>query len=84
MLESIKTVLGFFWQQPLHKTLRQMRILQVGLIVNSQALLWYIATSLQKLDPVAAVGAYSAIAITLIPMMWKAVDSLSTKISEDE
>jgi hypothetical protein len=61
-----------------------MRILQVALILNSQALLWYIAMSLQKLDPVAAVGAYSAIAITLIPMIWKGIDSLNSKVSEDD
>lgn len=80
----LTTVFGFMWQQPLHKTLRLMRLLQVGLIINSQALLWYIAITLQRLDPIAAVGAYSAIAITLIPMIWKAVDSLGTGIKEDD
>ena len=78
-------VLGFIVKQPLHVTLRQMRIVPVGLIISSQLLLWEIVRTLKLLDPSQAAMAFGAIAAALIAAIWKGVDSLHrSNIKDDE
>ena len=82
--DAINNVLGFMWQQPLHQTLRQMRLIQVGLVINSQWLLWVIIDKLQVLEPTQAAMALGAIAAALITQIWAAVASLSKANGRDE
>ena len=78
-------VLGFIIKQPLHITLRQMRIVPVGLIISSQLLLWEIVRTLKLLDPSQAAMAFGAIAAALIAAIWKGVDSLHrSNLKDDE
>ena len=78
-------VLGFIVKQPLHVTLRQMRIVPVGLIISSQLLLWEIVRTLKLLDPSQAAMAFGAIAAALIAAVWKGVDSLHrSNLKDDE
>ena len=79
------SVLGFIIKQPLHVTLRQMRVVPVGLIISSQLLLWEIVRTLKLLDPSQAAMAFGAIAAALIAAIWKGVDSLHrSNIKDDE
>lgn len=82
--DAINNVLGFMWQQPLHQTLRQMRLIQVGLVINSQWLLWVIIDKLHVLEPTQAAIALGAIAAALITQIWASVASLSKSNSKDE
>lgn len=82
--DVINKVLGFMWQQPLHQTLRQMRLIQVGLVINSQWLLWVIIDKLQILEPTQAAMALGAIAAALITQIWAAVASISKPNGKDE
>ena len=85
LAEAISNVLGFMVKQPLHITLRQMRIVPVGLIISSQLLLWEIVRTLKLLDPSQAAMAFGAIAASLIAAIWKGVDSLHrSNIKDDE
>lgn len=81
---AFKAVFGFMWQQPLHVTLRQMRIVPVGLIISSQLLLWEIVRTLKLLDPTQAAMAFATIAAALIAAIWKGVDSLHRANVKDE
>lgn len=84
-MESFKAIFGFIFSQPIHVTLRQMRIAQVMLIFSSQALLWKIVDELKLLDPTQAAMAFGAIAAALIAAIWKGVDSLHKgNIKDDE
>lgn len=84
-MESFKAMFGFIFSQPIHVTLRQMRIAQVMLIFSSQALLWKIVDELKLLDPTQAAMAFGAIAAALIAAIWKGVDSLHKgNIKDDE
>lgn len=84
-MESFKAMFGFIFSQPIHVTLRQMRIAQVLLIFSSQALLWKIVDELKLLDPTQAAMAFGAIAAALIAAIWKGVDSLHRgNIKDDE
>lgn len=84
LMEMIDNVFGFMVKQPLHVTLRQMRIVPVGLIVSSQALLWEIVRTLKLLDPSQAAMAFGAIAAALIAAIWKGVDSLHRSNIKDD
>lgn len=85
LTEAISNVFGFMVKQPLHITLRQMRIVPVGLIISSQLLLWEIVRTLKLLDPSQAAMAFGAIAAALIAAIWKGVDSLHrSNIKDDE
>lgn len=84
-MESFKAMFGFIFNQPIHVTLRQMRIVQVLLIFSSQALLWKIVDELKLLDPTQAAMAFGAIAAALIAAIWKGVDSLHRgNVKDDE
>jgi len=82
--KTLTVMFGFIWQQPLPVTLRQLRIIQVGLIINSQYLLWVIVGMLHTLDPVQAAMAYATIAVTLVGSIWKCIDSFNKGTVKDE
>lgn len=77
-------VLGFMVKQPLHITLRQMRIVPVGLIISSQLLLWEIVRMLKVLDPTQAAMAYSAIGLALITSIWQGLKHITDSTSKDD
>jgi len=78
-------MLGFIIKQPLHVTLRQMRIVPIYLIYSSQGILKDIVASLKLLDSTQSAMAYGAIAAALIAAIWKGVDSLHrSNIKDDE
>jgi MFS superfamily sulfate permease-like transporter len=82
-MKFLDDMFGFIIRQPIHQTLRQMRLVSVYLIISSQMLLWYIVDQLYKLDPSQAAMAYATIAATLIAAIWKGVDSLHKPNDKD-
>lgn len=75
-MQWIERMFGFIVKQPIHVTLRQMRIIQVALIISSQMLLWRIVDALKVLDPSQAAMAFGAIAAALIAQIFSAVNSI--------
>lgn len=75
-MEVFKTVFGFMISQPLHVTLRQMRLIQVSVIINSQMLLWYICELMLSLDSTQAAIGLSSVMVLEVAAIWKCVDSL--------
>lgn len=77
MLEDIKRVLtnmfGFIWTQPIHKTLKDMALLQVGLVISSQVMLVKIVDSLSGIPDEYRSTAYTSIALLLIGQIFAAV-----------
>lgn len=60
-----------------------MRFIQVGLIVNSQWLLWVIVGMIKELDKEQAAMALGAIAAALIAQIWAAVNSIHKSNEKD-
>lgn len=83
-LDALDNVFGFIIKQPLHITLRQMRIVPVGLIISSQLLLWEIVRMLKILDPTQAAMAYSAIGLALITSIWQGLKHITDSTSKDD
>lgn len=65
---------GFVWKQPIHKTLKDMAILQVGLVISSQFMLIRIVESIEDKNE-----SYTAIALLLIGQIFAAVFGISNK-----
>ena len=83
-MDAFKAVFSFLWTQPLHVTLRQMRVIPVGLIISSQLLLWEIVRSLKSLDPTQSAMAYSAIGLALITSIWQGLKHITDKAAKDD
>ena len=84
LAQSLNSMFGFIWKQPVHVSLRQMRLLQVGLVINSQWLLWVIVGKLEILEPTQAAVALGAIAAALIAQIWAAVGSVHKSNVRDD
>lgn len=82
--KAVNDTFGFMWTQPIHITLRQLRIVQVLLIYNSQLLLWALVDKIDKLDPVQGAAAAGATMLALIAAIWKCVDSFNKGNVKDE
>lgn len=83
-MDAFNAMFGFIWKQPIHVTLRQMRIVPVGLIVSSQLLLWEIVRTMKLLDPAQAAMAFGTIAVALIAAIWKGLESLHRGNNKDD
>lgn len=81
---AFEIMFDFIWTQPLHVTLRQMRVVQVLLIFNSQLLLWAINDSIRLLNPTESAMAYGTIAVALIAQIWKCVESFNKPAGKDD
>jgi hypothetical protein len=84
IMQALDNMLGFIIKQPLHVTLRQMRIVPVGLIVSSQLLLWEVVRSLKVLDPAQGAMAYSAIGLALITSIWQGLKHITDSTAKDD
>lgn len=80
----LKNMFGFIVEQPLHVTLRQMRLVQVFVIINSQMLLWYICKIMLLLDSTQAAIGLSAVMLAEVAAIWKCVESLRSPVRKDE
>lgn len=77
-------VLGFIVKQPLHVTLRQMRVVQIGLIASSQILLYRIVDNMKELDPTQAAIAYGVLAAALVTQIWTSISSIHKGTGKDD
>lgn len=77
-------VLGFIVKQPLHVTLRQMRVVQIALIISSQILLYRIVDNMKELDPTQAAIAYGVLAAALVTQIWTSISSIHKGTGKDD
>lgn len=82
--DALINMFGFIWTQPIDMTLRRLRLLQVGLILSSQFMLWDIVNRLGAFEGEHAVMAYVTIASALITQIWAAIGSIHKPIGKDE
>lgn len=82
--EIADSVLGFIIKQPLHVTLRQMRVVQIGLIASSQILLYRIVDNMKELDPTQAAIAYGVLAAALVTQIWTSISSIHKGTGKDD
>jgi len=85
IIEIADNMLGFIIKQPIHVTLRQMRVVQIALIISSQILLYRIVDNMKTLDPTQAAIAYGVLAAALVTQLWASVSGMHKgNIKDDE
>ena len=82
--DVLTKVFGFVVQQPLHVSLRQMRIVHIFALYSADRLLWELVAILKNLDPTAAATATGAIAAALIAAIWRGLDGLNNTVVKDD
>ena len=80
----MKKIFGFIFSQPLHITIRQLRLFQLGAMIFSFYLLWdlmewYMANA----DLSQGDAAFLAFAGALIGAIWKAISSMNETVDRD-
>jgi hypothetical protein len=84
IMQALDNMLGFIVKQPLHVTLRQMRIVQIALVISSQILLYRIVDNMKVLDEAQAAIAYGVLAAALVTQIWQAVAGMHKGNAKDD
>lgn len=83
----MKKMLGFIFEQPLHKTLRQMRIATIIILFVSVDIMYRLISILEKaeeLSPTQTVGAVTTLAAAVFAAIWKGINNLSEAHKKDD
>ena len=79
----INNMFGFIVEQPIHVSLRQMRIVHLYALYESFRVLWHLLDMLDGFESIAAATATGAIAAALIAAIWRGLDGLNNTVSKD-
>lgn len=86
-MESIKLMFGFIWTQPIHKTLRQMRIATITLLCVSVHMMYKLIAILEQGSVISVeqtVGAVGVLAAAVFATIWKGISNLSEPHRNDD
>lgn len=78
---------GFAFQQPIHKTLRQMRIATILLLMVSVDIMYRLVSILEKggeLSPAQTMGAVATLAAAVFAAIWKGISNLAESHKSDD
>lgn len=85
--DVINNVFSFIWTNPLHESLRKMRLVSVGLICVSVDIMYRLVAVIEQskaLDSVEGLSAMGVLALGVFTSLWKAVDNITTKHGKDD
>lgn len=83
----MEKMFGFIFQQPIHKTLRQMRIATILLLVASVDIMYRLVAILEKggeLSPAQTMGAVATLAAAVFAAIWKGISNLAEAHKDDD
>lgn len=78
---------GFMFKQPIHKTLRQMRIATISILVVSLDIMYKLVSILEKggeLSPAQTTGAVATLAAAVFASIWKGISNLAEVHKDDD
>jgi len=79
-------VFGFLWQDPLHESLRKLRLVSVGLILVNVDIMYRLVAVIEQskaLDSTEGLSAMGVLALGVLTSLWKAVDNITAKHNGD-
>lgn len=85
--EASNAMFSFIWTQPIHKTLRQMRVATIILLVISVDIMYRLvailenASALSKTEVYASVGVLAA---AVFATLWRGISNLAESHKQDE
>lgn len=82
---ALKEMFGFIWSQPIHKTLRQMRLATIALLYVSVDMMYrlidMLGTAISMEQTIAAVGVLAA---AIFATIWKGIQNLTDVHKDDD
>ena len=79
--------LGFLWRQPIYRTLRQLRVYTVCMLLVSIDIMYRLIGILEKGETVApeqTIGVVGTLAIAVFASIWKGLASITEQCKQDE
>jgi hypothetical protein len=86
-MDSLEKMFGFIFVQPIHKTLRQMRIATVILLYCSMDIMYRLIRILEssnQLSTEQTVGAVGVLAAAVFATVWKGIQNLQDAQKDDD
>ena len=84
--DAINNIFSFLWTDPLHESLRKMRLVSVGLIIVSVDIMYALVRVIENskaLDSIEGLSAMGVLALGVFTSLWKAVDNITAKHGKD-
>lgn len=84
---KFENMFGFIWKQPIHKTLRQMRIATIFLLGISIDIMYRLVDILEKggeLSPSQTMGVVGTLAAAVFAAIWRGIGNLAEVHKEDD
>lgn len=78
---------GFIFKQPIHKSLRQMRIATIIILMISIDIMYRLVSILERgteLSPAQAMSVVGALATAVFAAIWKGISNLSEPHKDDD
>ena len=86
-METLGLMFGFVFKQPIHKTLRQMRVATIFMLACSLDILYRLVAILElggQISPEQTVGAVGVLAAAMFAIIWKGISNLSEAHKNDD
>lgn len=86
-METLNKMFGFIFRQPIHKTLRQMRIATICLLLVSMDIMYRLVRILEhagQMSTEQTIGAVGALAAGVFATIWTGVKNLSEPQKDDD
>lgn len=83
----MEEMFGFIVKQPIHKSLRQMRVATISLLFVSVDIMYRLVAILEKggeLSPGQTMGAVATLAAAVFAAIWKGISNFAEAHKEDE
>lgn len=86
-MENLEKMFGFIFKQPIHKTLRQMRVATIILLYCSIDIMYRLIKILEhsnQLSTEQTVGAVGVLAAAVFATVWKGIQNLADPHRDDD
>lgn len=86
-MERLNTMFGFIFNQPIHKTLRQMRVATIVLLYVSIDIMYRLVVILEtagQMSTEQTIGAVGALAAGVFATIWAGIKNLSEPHKDDD
>lgn len=85
--DVMNNMFSFIWTQPIYKTLRQMRLIPVIMLVISTDIMYRLVGLLEEangLSPEASLAAVGALIAAIFATIWKSIGDLNHPYKSDD
>lgn len=86
-MSGFEAMFGFIWKQPIHKTIRQLRLPTIALLIVSVDIMYRLVDILEigsELSPAQSTAAVGVLAAAVFASIWKGISNISESHKDDD